>query len=372
MATNTYVSNEGGGFQGPASDYWMYGLGDMVPARNQASHELDQTRQGYLANLEAQKAKQMQEEWMAAKGQRDAAGQAEMSGNVLKDLTNQQGIAEAPLRAKKGLQELHDGMSQAKRDKMKQELTFLGEHGEELTDRLSGTNDPAEKNKIWKSFMETYGGDTTGMEQWSPQNEKKIKLVRQHFIDNPDFQRLIASKSYDHAAKMDEIDAQGQWGLQEADVRARSAAETSNNKVVSKISGVLNGRNVQQITYENGRTEIVEAPEGMKSEGQVGTDAAVEGAKAVMSAVEEGLKAAGLKGKTLEMALKNNKTYLEAQKKVSGGGSSVTSNTPETPAKAANKPDNLKIQVEKAGVKYEPTKYEYRVNEKGEVQRRPK
>ncbi len=364
MATNNYVSNSGGGFQGPASDYWMYGLGDMSPARDQASHELDQTRQGFLQNLEAQKAKQMQEEWMAAKGQRDMAGQAEMSGNTLKDLTNQQGIAEAPLRAQKSLQEIHSSMDDAKRDKMKKELAFLGEHGEELTDRLGSTQDPAEKNKIWKSFMETYGGDTTGMEQWSPQNEQKIKLVRQHFIDNPEFQRLIASKSYDHAAKSDEIDQQGEWGVKEAQVRSDAAARTSANKVVSKIPGVLNGKNVEQITYEDGRVETIEAPEGLKSPTQVNTDSDANGAKEVMNSIEEGLKAAGLKGKTLEMALKTNKGYQAALQK-SGGGSGIG-----VPNK--NKAPDLKAQVEKSGVSYEPSKYDYRITPDGKVQRKPK
>lgn len=360
MATNNYVSTAGGGFQGPQSDYWMYGLGDMGPARNDAAHTLELANQGFLNQLTAQKEVQSQREWMGQAGLRKAQDETAMSKTTLENLANQQGITEQPIKAKKSMQDIYDSMDEAKRIKMKSEMTFLGMHGEELLQRVSGTNDPAEKNKIWSSFMQTYGGDTTGMERWTPQNEQKVKAAYKLFVENPEFQRMMSENKQKHLDKMEEIGLGNTGRIEATNKKATSDAK----KIISKIPGMINGRQVETITFGDGHTETIYAAEGQQSPTEVTKEEKRKQAKIKLEAIKKTYKDMGL-----EKFLGTDAEYLKALAESQDTASTATPTSSSQKIKpSANAVEEF---AKKNGYEYDPSKYNYTIDN-GKLKRQPK
>lgn len=317
MATNNYVSNAGGGFQGPQSDYWMYGLGDMVPAQNEAAHQADQVRQQFTQNLDAQKALQMQKEWMDAKGERDAAGDAAKAKSQLELLSSQQGIAEAPLRAKKSMADIYDSMDQAKRDKMNKELSFLSENGRNMKTQLDSTQDPAQKNQIWKKWMAVYGGDTEGIENWTPQNEQKLTSMYQNFVNNPELQRKMMEDKNKFQNNIDVANAKGQWGIDRQYVaNLKPSSYNPATKIVSTQPGKKDGVSGVWQFYEEGEPKWRALPEGTTSPEQEKNNKVAAGAQQELTTLLEGAKALGLS----EEDLKLTPSYLAAKRKIAEAG----------------------------------------------------
>ena len=333
MATNNYVSNSGGGFQGPQNDYWMYGLGDMVPAQNEAAHQADQVRQQFTQNLDAQKAQQMQKEWMDAKGERDAAGDAAKAKSQLELLGSQQGIAEAPLRAKKSMADIYDSMDQAKRDKMTKELSFLAENGRNMKTQLDSTQDPAQKNQIWKKWMSVYGGDTEGIENWTPQNEQKLTSMYQNFVNNPELQRKMLEDRNKFQNNIDVANAKGEFGLQrQALANQKPSSYNPATKIVSTQPGKQNGVSGVWQFYEEGEPKWRPLPEGTTSPEQEKSNNIARGAQKELDTILEGAKALGL----TEDMLKLTPAYIAAKKKIAE--SNVTNTPKAVVSPTGNKP----------------------------------
>lgn len=378
MATNNYSSNTGGGFQGLQSDYWMYGLGDSQPEMEQSFREESQANQGYLEQLGVQKAKQEQDEYMRNTGMRQAADWAATSKSTLEDLTSQQGIAEAPMKAKKSIQDIYDSMDTAKRTKMQEEMKFLGQHGQELIDRIEGIQDPAEKNKVWSSFMETFGGDTTGMERWSPNNEMKIKKIYETFLNNPEFQRLISQEDNKHANDMELQGLKNSGDIEAAGIRAASAAKTAATRVVSKVRAYdENGKPGDSVTYQDGHTEWLPATGNVKDPAQRKEDIQKDKDTAYVREVEDLITKKQNGGKlSMDENLKvlqrsdPNSPYNKAKRNL-GTSPKTATKEPATKTKSLNNLD-MRDYVINHGYPYEPDKYMYRKGPKGEVQRAPK
>jgi len=180
----TYNSNVGGGFQGPASDYWMYGLADQAPSQDRVAHFEDQAQAGYLQQIAAKKAAMEQQDYEANAPLREATRNNNVLQQQLGILQNQGAIDRAPIDNQTSLAASVGKLSAQKQESYKRDMDFISENFPQLEWHINNGEDPA---KVYEDFMQTMGVDKNNpMAKYTPQSMDLLKkLSEEHALDKP-------------------------------------------------------------------------------------------------------------------------------------------------------------------------------------------
>lgn len=251
-----YVSNQGGGFQGPQSDYWMYGLGDMSRARDNAAHQQDQVHNMYLQKLAAQKGQNDLDEY-------NANAQLRQQERTLKELQGQGDIAAQPYKNESSLYSAVQALPKAKQEAYNRDMAFITQHFPELDATMQDpTKSQAQKQHAWGSFMQTMGvGEGNPMRNYSEQGYKVLqKLYTEHQDSAPT--NTVGAAREDDKRKEDAAIARRNWEAGQNDLNRKNNLAVANVRTAPALEKAQNPTptgytQTQVVNPETGETGVI-------------------------------------------------------------------------------------------------------------------
>ncbi|OHE77180.1 MAG: hypothetical protein A3F67_11735 [Verrucomicrobia bacterium RIFCSPHIGHO2_12_FULL_41_10] len=293
MPTTEYISNPYPQSPVPGQDYSMTAVGDHGPSEQAAQWRLDKARQGFLANLTAKKAALEQNEWMEQRPIRLATDRAALSKANWETGENQNKMELQPLQQKQAIIDAYSKMDETKRTKLQAEFDWFGKNGEIYLNALTEETDPALKNGVWRQLKQAGNFDDSSLPaNWTPQNEKKLKMLVKTFVIDKAHKNARELKEMDIDYGLIKEEMQGKTSRDVARISGDShvnAAKEAAGKPLMKIPNQYDadGNLGILIVHPDMSTEFVPAPKGTKTPKTMDNERKVREAQKRMKDLEE-------------------------------------------------------------------------------------